>query len=322
MSLERYLSLEHNQNVYKEYFVVNWTFFNVCNFSCSYCIPALYNASNKGVPLEIALRAIDKIFEAKKDKKVFFEFTGGEISFYAHFRELFQYIKDRGGATGIISNGSRPIEWWDKHSSLIDHACLSFHSEKGDADHFYNVVATLHGKVTLHVNIMMLPEKFDLLYNLGAKIASTMEGVSVSLQPLFQEFCGPMFQYTPEQQDLLKDPKLVFGDNIAFHLPQNFKHQVYRGEMKKVYKDGRSEVADPTLLISKQENSWFGWDCMAGVENIVISMDGHVLRAMCQMGGLIGNIKDPDFALPTEPVLCLKKKCFCAFDIMCTKTLT
>jgi hypothetical protein len=168
---------------------------------------------------------------------------------------------------------------------------------------------------------MMLPEKFDLLYNLGAKIASSMEGTSVSLQPLLQQFCGPMFQYSPEQQDLLKDPKLVFGDNIAFHLPQNLKHQVYRGEMKKVFKDGRTEMADPTLLISNQESSWFGWDCMAGVENIVISMDGHVLRATCQMGGLIRNINDPDFTLPTEPVLCLRKKCSCPFDIMCTKTL-
>jgi organic radical activating enzyme len=315
-----YTSLEHSQSFFKDHFVINWTFFNICNFSCSYCIPALYNGTVKGVELDVALRFVDKIFEAKKDKKIFFEFTGGEITFYQHFRELFTYIKDRGGYTGIISNGTRTVEWWKEHVHLIDHACLSFHSEKGKSEHFYNVVSTVNGKLTLHVNIMMLPEKFDEVLNLGSRIASTVEGVSVSLQPLFERFSGPMFSYTPEQLEILKDPKLSFGSNILFPLPAGFQHKVYRGQMKKVNRDGSSEIADPTLLISNQENSWLGWDCLAGVENLVVRMDGSVTRGICQMGGLVGRIQDPDFKLPTESVLCLKKRCNCAFDIMSTKT--
>ena len=89
--------------------------------------------------------------------------------------------------------------------------------------------------------------------------------------------------------------------------------------MKKVHVDGSSEIVDPTLLISRFENLWFGWKCFIGIENLVISPNGIIMRGICGVGGIIGNIQDTNFKLPVEPVLCVKKRCYCAFDIMCTK---
>jgi sulfatase maturation enzyme AslB (radical SAM superfamily) len=76
-----YESLEHGKDFYKDHFVVNWTFFNICNFSCSYCSPRLYDGSRKGIDLEVCKKFIDGLFENKKDKTIFFEFTGGEITY-------------------------------------------------------------------------------------------------------------------------------------------------------------------------------------------------------------------------------------------------
>jgi organic radical activating enzyme len=317
-----YVGLEHNQEIYREYYVVNWTFYNVCNYSCSYCVPGLYDGSQKGPSLEEAIAFIDRVFEAKPDKKIFFEFTGGEITFYKHFRELFTHIKNRGGATGIISNGSQRLEWWKKHAHLIDHACLSFHAERGKPEHFFDVVAALNPQMSLHINIMMLPEKFDELLELGKKIASKMQGTSVALQPLFERFSGPMFHYTEEQLRVIENPQLPFESEVVFRKTDGFQKKIFRGDMRKVYADGRTEMVDPTLLISNRENSWLGWECWIGVENLVVTAEGQVIRGVCGQGGLIGNIRDSHLQLPESPVKCLKKRCTCAFDIMSSKRLS
>lgn len=314
-----YVELTHALRESENYFVVNWTFFNVCNYRCSYCLPNLYDGTVKGVELSVAKNFVDKVFEVKQGKKIYFEFTGGEITYYKHFKELFSYIKSKGGFTGIISNGSQKITWWQEHISLIDHACLSFHCEQGKIDHFFQVLQTIHGQCKLHVNMMMLPAQFEELYLQACRIASCFEGISVALQPLFVGFSGPMFDYSEDQKKLLKNPKLPFGQRIQYKLPEGFKHRVFRGEMKKVFADGSTEVVDPTHLIAANENSWLGWSCNVGVEHLEVSGEGYILRGICSVGGVIGNLQDPEIKLPSEPVICSRKKCTCALDIMCSK---
>lgn len=314
-----YHELTHARVESENVFFINWTFFNVCNYRCSYCRPNLYDGTVKGVELSVAKNFVDRVFELKPEKKIFFEFTGGEITFYKHFKELFGYIKDKGGYTGIISNGSQRIQWWEDNIHLIDNACLSFHSEQGSTEHFYQVLQTIHGKCTLHVNMMMLPEKFDELYEFAQKIASHFEGQSVALQPLFVGFSGPIFNYTAEQKLILKNPQLPFGQDIQHHLPAHFQHQVFRGEMKKHFPDGHTEEADTTLLIAANENSWLGWSCNIGVENLVVTGEGYILRGICSVGGLVGTLQDTEIKLPSEPLICPRKKCSCAQDIMCSK---
>src|SRR5690606_9507363 len=195
-----YTKLLHGKPAYKDYFVVNWCFFSICNFSCSYCPTSLHDGKRRGLPLEDVKAFCRKIIETKKDQKVFFEFTGGEITYYKDFIPLFEYLKSMGAETGLISNGSRDLAYWEKHKHLIDHICLSFHPEKGDADHFFEVVRILNEVTTVHVNIMMLPSKFEALHELAKRIAAQIEGVSVAMQALFENMGGTIFEYTPEQK--------------------------------------------------------------------------------------------------------------------------
>jgi organic radical activating enzyme len=316
-----YMTLDHALDSSKEYFIVNWTLNNICNFSCSYCLPKLYDGSVKGVDLEVTKAFIARILILKKDKKVVFKFTGGEITYYPQIKELFSYIKENGGYTAIITNGSRSLEWWQEHYSLIDHACLSFHSEKGQTEHFYNVVSYLYNKIPVHINIMMIPEKFNDLLSFAKKLSSEIEGIGVAIQALFENFNGKIYPYNEEQIEILKKPDLKFATNLHFHQPEGLKHNSFRGMMKKILKDGQEVTVSPEQLITNQENSWFGWYCMAGVENLVVGMDGSVRRGVCKMGGLVGFIQDPNLLLPTEAITCLVKRCTCAFDIMSTKSL-
>ena len=139
-----YIRLEHGSPNYEDYFVVNWCFFSICNFKCSYCPETLHDGKRRGLPLKVVKDFCKNVVDSKKNKKVFFEFTGGEITYYKDFIQLFEYLKSLGAETGLISNGSRDLNYWEKHRHLIDHICLSFHAEGGDIDHFFNVVRILN----------------------------------------------------------------------------------------------------------------------------------------------------------------------------------
>ena len=314
-----YLKLDHGQEEYKQYFVVNWCFFTICNFSCSYCPADLHDGKHRGLDIEVVKKFCLNIIETKKDKKVFFEFTGGEMTYYRSFVELFTFLKEIGAEAGLISNGSRTIEFWDNHKHLIDHICLSFHPEQGDPEHFFNVVKLLNEVTTVHVNIMMLPEKFDMLYELSQRISSQIEGISLAMQPLFENMSGGMFKYTEEQKKILDHQTLTWATDLKFFQSPKKIKKVYRGEMKKVYASSQEVLINPPELVARQENNWFGWSCHIGIENIVVDYHGNVLRGWCRVGGVFGNIEDQNFKLPEKPIICNVKNCYCGLDIMATK---
>ena len=83
---------------------------------------------------------------------------------------------------------------------------------------------------------------------------------------------------------------------------------------------GNSEESNVNDLLAEEKNKFKGWLCWAGVQNITILNDGTVVRAICRVGGILGNIYT-GFTMPTEPILCTKEKCTCAADIQLSKAL-
>lgn len=67
----------------------------------------------------------------------------------------------------------------------------------------------------------------------------------------------------------------------------------------------------------RQENSYKGWMCWAGVESLMIDAKGDVYIATCRAKKL-GNIYT-DFEMPTEPTVCSKTWCACAADLNTSK---
>jgi organic radical activating enzyme len=314
-----YTSLEHSDPFNKNVFAINWIFFNICNFKCSYCVPNLYDGTVRGVELPVVKKFVERLFQQIKDKTLFFEFTGGEITYYKHFNELFSFIKSLGGSTGILTNGSRDKTWWDENIDLIDHVNISFHPEHMSPDIFFDTLKHLLGRSTIHVNLMMLQEHFDSTYRLAQRIVNELEGISVALQPLFKGFSGSMFDYTPEQLVLLKTPLNRNAVDYQYTLPSGYKEKIFRGSMVEKYANGDAIQVDPHFIIAKQENSWWGWECDIGLEGINISGEGYVFKSVCMGNQGLGHISDDDFQLPKTGVFCPKKKCTCATDIMVTK---
>jgi len=310
----KYIRLEHSNPDHKNWFVVNWCLGNTCNFSCSYCPDSLHDGSIKWPDPTVIKNFITKIKDQHYDKKIYFEFTGGEVTMYRHFAEICQFCTELDIKVGLISNGSRTLRYWEDNKQFFDHVCLSFHPEHADEEHFINVVKLLNNDVRTHVNIMMSPEKFDFCYAVANKVKN-LGNISMALQPLIHDFGDTLFDYNEFQKKIFDKQHELITKHIKF--TKSFDY--YRGAMKTVNESGEGAVSSAHRFISENTNDWSGWRCYAGVEQLIVDMDGKIYRGWCRMGGSIGHIKDDNLNLPTEPIMCAKTMCHCNFDIMSTK---
>lgn len=309
-----YIKLYHNNPQHQDWFVVNWCLGNTCNYSCSYCPAILHDGSNRWPDTDKIKSFITKIIEQTAPRKVYFEFTGGEVTLFRDFIEICKHCTDKGAKVGLISNGSRTLRWWDENKQYFDHVCLSYHPEFADAEHFTDVVKLLHNDLRVHVNIMMSPDKFDYCFDTADKIKN-LKNITMALQPLIHDFGDTLYDYTAEQKQIIDQQWQL----ILKHIKYDKQHDTYRGAMKMIYPDGNEKPVMVHRFINEKTNDWSGWKCYAGVEQIIVDMNGHFYRGWCKVGGPLGKITDENLIIPTEPVTCVKTMCHCNFDIMSTK---
>jgi organic radical activating enzyme len=98
---------------------------------------------------------------------------------------------------------------------------------------------------------------------------------------------------------------------------------------------GESGIAEASIedLVSSKLNSFKGWNCSAGVENLYIDFDGYMWVANCASSdarlnydiksglrpwGFRGNIRK-EYVLPKTGVVCPYNSCGCGSDIVITK---
>ena len=310
----KYIRLEHSNPTHADWFVVNWCLGSTCNYACSYCPEALHDGKNRWPSPTIIKNFIAKIKEQHPNKGIYFEFTGGEVTLYKHFVDICQYCTELGVKVGLITNGSRTLRWWEDNKKYFDHVCISFHPEFADEQHFVDVVKLIHEDVRTHVNIMMSPEKFDYCYAVANKVKN-LGNISMALQPLIHDFGDTLFDYNEFQKKIFDKQHELITRHIKF--TKSFDY--YRGAMRTVNEQGESAVSSAHRFISEKTNDWSGWKCYAGIEQLIVDMDGSVHRGWCKVGEPIGNIFDDNLKLPSEPIVCNKTMCHCNFDIMCTK---
>jgi MoaA/NifB/PqqE/SkfB family radical SAM enzyme len=310
----KYIKLVHLQPTNEDWFVVNWCLGNTCNYACSYCPSSLHDGSKRWPDPQVIKNFIAKVKDHYFHKNIYFEFTGGEVTMYKHFAEICQFCSDLGVKVGLISNGSRTIRYWEENMQYFDHVCLSYHPEFADEEHFLNVVKLLHKNVRTHVNVMMSPEKFEQCFELADKVKD-LGDLSIALQPLIVDFGDTLYEYTDYQKNLMDRQHELITRHIKFTKPLEY----YRGAMRKVYEDGTTESSSAHRFINDKTNDWSGWKCYAGVEQLIVDMDGSYHRGWCREGGQLGRIDDENLLFPMEPVVCTKTMCHCNFDIMCTK---
>ena len=317
-SIHNYDKLEQFDKKNIDWFVVNWCLGNTCNYTCSYCPDFLHDGSMKWQSTKNVKAFIERVKEIHFEKKIHFEFTGGEITLNKDFIEICKFCKSNDVSVGVISNGSRTIRWWEENKQYFDHVNLSFHVEYANVDHFCKVVEVLRFDLSTHVNVMMHLDRWDECLAVAFKIKA-IGNASIALKPLIHDLADEIYDYTDEQKYVLDNqhnPSLIGG------IEWTKRFSVFRGNMREIAADGTSSTTSvsPHEYTIKNTNNWMGWECWVGAEQLVVDKDGSIWRGWCKVDGLIGYIGDADLAIPTKPVVCDKNRCHCHFDIMSTKS--
>jgi organic radical activating enzyme len=320
--VHNYIALEHAKGDHNNYVVVNWCTGNICNFSCSYCPEGLHDGSVAWPDVQMVIEFCKKAIKHFRNKKLYFEFTGGEVTLWKELPVLLDFLKKSDCRVGIISNGSRSEAFWQKILPLLDHVCLSFHPESSNADHFFKIVEMCSKHIRTHANFMMHPQYFVESLTLAYKVKD-LEGISIAIQPLTDDMGADLkkknqalFTYTKTQNKVIETQNAF----LAKQIKNNGNFESYRGAMSMVRTDGSRSSMAPQRFIAAGTNSWEGWSCHVGLEQIVVDTAGDIFRGWCKVKGKIGHISDKTLRFPVQPVICDKSFCHCNLDIMTTKT--
>ena len=172
------------------------------------------------------------------NKKLYFEFTGGEVTMWKHFPRLAEFLKSNGADVGLISNGSRTLRWWREHKKLFDNVSISYHPEQADLEHLVEVFTEIRRDLKTHCNVMMHPKKefFDKGIKLAKKIVR-LSDITLALQPLIIDFQTDLYEYTDEQMEIIDNQVKLFCNKIRY----SKEWPIYRGHMVAVNSDGGIE---------------------------------------------------------------------------------
>ena len=286
---------------------VNWILTTVCNYSCSYCPSSLHDGGRTGPDIEVGIAFSKRVLDhyGQRGRDVRFVFAGGEPTAYKHLPRLAACVKAAGGRVTLISNGSRPVEWWAALIPFLDSVVLTHHIEYVNIDRFLAVIATLAAAVRVHVNITMLPNRFADCEANADRIAAANDGVTITFKPLLVGFGAQMYAYSEMQKQVLDES--VVGRPAA-DSPE-------KRTLKVLYSDGAEEEMTGSQLIVREMNRWAGWHCNIGVESLAVDQHGKVFLANCKQGGQVGTIDDPQLRLPLAGITCGKSVCHCLSDI-------
>ncbi|WP_372059525.1 radical SAM protein [Vibrio sp. 10N.261.51.F12] len=253
------------------------------------------------------------------DIKLNFEFGGGEVTLVRYFGILARYINSNHGEVTIVSNGSKKLSWWSDYSRYLSGVSLSYHiNDNKSESHFIDVSKVLEASKTtrFHVNIMMVPERFDDCLEFANKLKQEVR-CTIALQPLFKGFghggITKKYPYTSEQEQVMKDFR---GRPELKALPPSM------AELEVKYTNGTAKSMSTFDLIANDQTNFVGWDCYAGIDSLVVTFSGDIYRSWCMQDGPIGSIYDKNIELPETPIKCRTKICQCGVDLSAKKVNT
>lgn len=302
------IRLEHASTAADQQTNIEITLGNRCNYACSYCPDNLHDGSLGWLDPSDVRRFLHKARD-RFPGPILVQYTGGEPTQYPGFLDLLKFGVDLGLIHSMISNGSRTIRFWEKVTPLLDHVNFTFHQEFADLDHFSEVVRVVSRGSRVRVNFTMIPDKFDQIFEAAQSLAG-LDNTSVALKPLRINFGAELYPYSDDQLNLMREyqPTGAPGET-----------RDKRDRMRVVYDEGSTETKRPSKFVLDGDNRWKGWRCWAGIQELIVSNTGDIYRGVCRVGGAIGNVRDEDYGLPSDPIICTKMVCSCPTDIMTRK---
>jgi len=315
------IRVEHSAKKYKEWARIEWNMGKRCNFDCSYCGADLHDNTSKHLPLESFEYTIKRIREFYADKRIRMSLTGGEPFVHPQILDILKLFPKYGvDEVSTISNGSVPLEKYQQALDLIDNLIFSWHFEHLRTDHMKHVLTNLNRK-QVKVHLMYLPGRLQEVKDVVAWLQDNNVKYNVRrIRPMTNK----LGEFNPPGASGMKFEGVQFGGAEGYYSPDEIEYldsfnKAGTADMNcELFTKDKNWLDNVNTLTKNKWNSFKGWQCMAGLETLMIDNDGSVYRATCKQGGLLGNI-ETGFTLESDPITCAKQWCNCAADLNTTK---
>lgn len=298
-------------------FTVSWLLGRYCNYKCSYCWSHGRADIKDHRPTELCLKTIDSIkSQARKQRFNSFHFSlsGGEPTLHPGYLDILDKLAKDIPNTNYTSihmttNLSRGHRWFDKYlerAVKFNRASItaSLHREyvKNTSVFADKLLYLQEHNIKITINIVMIPENFDELYNIALSFYN--KGLNVTLKPQSDSHANYVVKgYTKDQLDILHNG-----------MPQSDGHeQVMQVELTD--KDGKAWFMDQAERFNAFNfNCFKGWECSSGYRSIIIREPcGSIKRSYSCRDEPIGNI-ETGFKLFNEPKICVSPSCVSSAD--------
>lgn len=288
-------------------FTVSWILGRFCNYKCSYCWPYANTHIPDHLPLKTYLSTIDKIVEQANHngfKKFHWSFSGGEPTAYKHLLELINRVHDH--SIHMTTNLSPGKQFWDRFLETSKNCArrsltASFHHEYADEQEFGDKILYLtENGVFVTINQVMVPEKFDELYDRCQRFAD--RGINVTLKP----------QSDPTASMVVKGYSLDMFNKMRTGFPQHIKDTEVL-QVKLFDDKGQIYYVDQAERFNAFGfNKFTGWLCNAGYQGIIIRGD-EVKRSYSCHDQPLGTLTK-DFNIFDTPMKCITPSCLSSAD--------
>lgn len=277
---------------------------NVCNYNCSYCSDyhriGDYRWPSDWTPYLNFIKDLKS-----RHKFLYVEVLGGEPTLWPKFQDFVLEISGPNVFVEFSTNASRTIRYWEQFANANIMACLSWHSEEADDEHFIKVAEILQEKVCVHIPLMVTPENFER----AKAIFDRLKHLNTDLVPKLtrKNISNPEhFDFTPEQLEWISNNKVL--KMVTPKMDWMFPKDIYIDDRK---------IKWPKMQ-RKNLHNFNGWTCTAGIKRFFVDKNGDIERCTKRVGEKLGNIMT-GYALIDEPIVCHKDRCPCKMDVMVDK---
>lgn len=298
-------------------FTVSWLLGRYCNYKCSYCWSHGRSDKKDHRPTSLCLKTIELIKDQARSRgfnSFHFSLSGGEPTLHPGYFDILDKLADDIPYTNYTSihmttNLSKGYKWFEKYvkkAQQFHRASItaSFHVEYvKDLDLFANKLLYLQeNEIKITINMVMIPEKFDLLNNIA--LFFYLKGLNVTLKPQSDPNANYVVHgYTDEQLKILHNgvPQREKGKNIM--------------QVELTDDEGNTWFMDQAERFNAFNfNCFKGWECSSGYRSIIIREPcGSIKRSYSCIDEPIGNI-ETGFKLFDKPKECISSSCVSSAD--------
>lgn len=308
---------------------VNWVLTDMCNYNCSYCFGHEKMDKSRFATFSSILNTLDNLAALNRPS---YQFTigGGEPTTHPHFLELMQLLaakfEGKLDRVMVISNGSREIPFYETLARLGEPLRLqlihSIHTDHVNKEHLYKLVEILSPSLTLTLNLMFNPAKWELVREIYEHLLKLRDKYcfGLSVAPLRQP---PKFdeldkRYTKEHLDWQSAANSDFNKRDKASQAQKYKyelenwdvfHELRTGNEIKIVRGNRHQQLAEGLF------DFRGMYCTSGTHLLVIDSNGECYGIWCAQKKKMFNIYQKkeisEIIDSMELVQCSQHNCGC-----------